>query len=369
MNNERHYSVRPGEVILHGKEPVAVKYRKDLRSYLNQYPRGNNRNDLERRLRSYTESGFYSACFELFLYQLLVSRSKKVIPHPALPNITTHPEFEVTHDLCSFFLEATLALESEEYQAQEYRLRELVDTLRDVKGGMILWAQPATHLPSDFPLDSVREFLGREVDRLNATDIQLPKTVTFETIFHDQSVVIDFEVMDDNQEGSESVVQAWGSPQARVITTHHRIRRRVGVKAGKYGEMTIPYVIAVWPRPEFPLFKETALNALYGDRQVHLSRKLGGIVGESRAWNGAFNTVVEGNLLNRQVSAVALYCERFLASSYSRQLYIYHNPYATKPIPEHIFSDLPQFVFRKNDGNDGNMHWLGGADPWEVDTY
>jgi hypothetical protein len=364
MNNERYYSVKPGEVILHGKEPIAVKYRRELRDYLSKYPRGKDKNDLKQRLRSYTESGFYSACFELFLYSLLDSKGGKVIPHPVLPNISTHPEFEIAHDLCNFFLEATLALESEEYQAQEQRLRELVDAVHDVSGDAFLWAQPATHLPADFPLDTVHDFLAGEVDKLSATDIQLPKTLTFETVFNGHSVVIDFEVMDANQEETGSVVQAWGSPEAKVVTTHRRIRRRVGAKAGKYGEMTIPYVIAVWPRTEFPLDRETALTALYGDRQVHLSRESGAIIGESRAWNGAFNTLVKGNLLNRQVSAVALYRERFSISSYNRQLYIYHNPYALNPIPEQLFSNLPQWVPRKNEGGDGIMQWLSGADPW-----
>lgn len=121
MNNERYYSVEPGEVILHSKEPIAVEYRREPSGYLSKYPRGKDKNDLKQRLRSYTESGFYSACFELFLYSLLTNRSKSVIPHPVLPNVSTHPEFEVVHNLCNFFLEATLALQFEEYQAQEQR--------------------------------------------------------------------------------------------------------------------------------------------------------------------------------------------------------------------------------------------------------
>jgi hypothetical protein len=364
MNNERYHSVKPGEVILHSKDPIAVEYRRELTDYLSMYPRGKDRNDLKQRLRSYTESGFYSACFELFLYSLLSSRAEKVIPHPVLPNISTHPEFEIVHDSREFFLEATLALDSEEYQAQEQRLRELVDAVRDVSGDVLLWAQPATYLPSDFPLDTVHDFLVREVDKLSAAATQLPRTLTFETVFNGHSVVIDFEVMEVNQEGTESVVQAWGSPEAKAVTTHRRIRRRVSAKAGKYGEMTIPYIIAVWPRTEFLLDRETAVTALYGDRQVHLSRKSGAIVGESRAWNGAFNTLVKGNLLNRQVSAVGLYRERFSISSYNRELYVYHNPYALNPIPEQLFSDLPQWVPRKNEGGDAVMQWLSGADPW-----
>ena len=122
----------------------------------------------------------------------------------------------------------------------------------------------------------------------------------------------------------------------------------------------------MWPRTGFPLVMETALKALYGDLQVHISKKPGeGIVRESRAWNGAFNTVFKGALLNQHVSAVALYREQFSRLSYSRSLYIYHNPYTTNPITGNIFSDLPQFVFNKNEDGNGNMQWLNGVNPWE----
>ena len=365
MLNRRYHSIRPGEFILDSDEPVAVEYRKELQRYLGDYPRGQDKNDLKRRLRSYTESGFYSACFELFLHNLLVSRCQKVNPHPDLPNITTHPEFRGVHGVGNFYLEATLALESEEYQAQEQRLLDLVDTIRDIKGNVILWAQPVTHLPADFPLDSVRDFLSREIGRLGPADLQLPKTLTFQANFNKCPVIIDFQIIGADKESCDSVVQTWGSPEAREVTTHYRIRRRIRCKAGKYGNMVAPYVIAVWPRTEFPLTSEAALRALYGDEQIQISLESRDVIGRTRARNGAFNTLVKGNLLNREVSAVALYREEFSRASYERRLYVYHNPYASNRLPEEIFFDLSQFVFRTAESGDGQMQWLNGIDPWD----
>lgn len=365
MTYERYYSVKPGEVILNSNESFAVKYRTELMSYLNEYPKGKDKNDLKRRLWSYTESGFYSACFELFLYHFLIGGCNNVRPHPPVPNVTTHPEFEVKHSLGDFFLEATLALESEEYQAQEQRLRELVDTVREIRGNVILWAQPVTHLPDNFPLDSVHDFLSCKLDELNPADLELPQTVTFAATFNNCPVVIDFDVIGANEGICDSVVQAWGSPTAREVTTHYRIRRRVRSKAGRYGDMSIPYIVAVWARTEFPLTSEGALRALYGDRQIQISRDSGQVVGETRAWNGAFNTRIKGKLINREVSAVALYREQFLESSFKRHLYVYHNPYALNPIPEQIFSGLPQFVVRKDQSGNGRLQWLDDRSPWD----
>ncbi|MDO8491439.1 MAG: hypothetical protein Q7T04_05430 [Dehalococcoidia bacterium] len=364
MSNERYHSKKPGEVILHSNDvPPATEYRKELMGYLHEYPDGNDKNDLTGRLWSYTESGFHSACFELFLYHLVTARCKKVVPHPSLPSVGTHPEFAVQHILGDFFLEATLALESEEYRAQEQRLRELVDAVRDIRGSVFLWAQPVTHLPTDFELDSVRDFLRREIGKLDPAELSLPKTLTFEANLNNVRVIINFEVIGADQNNGNTVVQAWGSPDARAVTTHLRIRRRVGFKATRYGQLDKPYVVAVWPKCELPLTKDVALAALFGDPALTIDTNTRQIVSEQRVSNGVFNTVMNGEALNRQVSAVALYRERFLRT-YERQLVMYHNPYALYPIAEEIFLGLPQFVFRKDGDGSGRMLWLNDVNPW-----
>jgi len=116
---------------------------------------------------------------------------------------------------------------------------------------------------------------------------------------------------------------------------------------------------------EFPLISEGVLCALYGDRQIQISCDLGQIVGETRARNGAFNTLIKSDLLNRNASAVALYREQLLESSFTRHLYVYHNPYALNPIPEEIFSGLPQFLFLRDEEESERMQWLNEISPWD----
>ena len=103
---------------------------------------------------------------------------------------------------------------------------------------------------------------------------------------------------------------------------------------------------------------------MYGDRQFIIDTKAHQIKREKRVNNGVFNTVIKSNVLNRQVSAVALYRERFLRASYERQLCVYHNPYALNPLPEEIFSDVPQFVFRKDENGSGHMQYLNETRLW-----
>lgn len=79
-----------------------------------------------------------------------------------------------------------------------------------------------------------------------------------------------------------------------------------------------------------------------------------------RARNGVFNTVLGGKVLNRQVSAVGLYDERFTEWTFEQQLRIYHNLYSFKPLAEEIFHGIPQVVpWETNDGI--QMRWLNSA--------
>jgi hypothetical protein len=340
-----------------------VEYRRELMHYLDEYPDGAHKDDLKGRLYSYTESGFYSVCFELYLYHFLEPRSYRITLHPDVPGSTGHPDFGVECATGDFMVEAVLALDSQERRAQEQRLNKVIDALRNVRGNVAVWAQLVTALPNAFPLRRVRSFLEREVDQLDATNLEVPSTITFTDDFNGTPVIVDFLVMDKGEE--QPVIGAWSMANAQVVTAHQRIKLAVATKANKYGTLSKPYVIAVWPRTQFPVSGVSAGRALYGDLKVEIPSDRTKPVRTKRALNGIFNTLTKGHVHNRQISAVLLYKERFLESSYERQLCIYHNPYALIPLPTQIFAGVPQLVPVWDEDENGRMEWLDDRCPWD----
>jgi len=69
------------------------------------------------------------------------------------------------------------------------------------------------------------------------------------------------------------------------------------------------------------------------------------VMRDSRKANSAFNVMIGGDLINRQVGIVSLYCEQISRTSCKCHLYVHHNPYALNPIPKETFSGVPLLIF------------------------
>lgn len=87
----------------------------------------------------------------------------------------------------------------------------------------------------------------------------------------------------------------------------------------------------------------------YMDTCKYISRESCQVMGDSKKANSAFNVMIGGDLINRQVGVVSLYREQFSRTSCKRHLYVHNNPYAPNPIPKEIFSCVPQFIFRESE--------------------
>lgn len=77
----------------------------------------------------------------------------------------------------------------------------------------------------------------------------------------------------------------------------------------------------------------------------YISRESCQVMGHSRKANSAFNVMIGGDLINRQVGIVSLYREQLSRTSRQRHLYVHHNPYALNPIPKETFSGVPLLIF------------------------
>ncbi len=85
---------------------------------------------LRRDFRSTRDSQHRAAFFELYLHELLTGIGFQCEPHPTVPGERTHPDFLLHRsDERHLYLEATLALHSENEAAEEARMAQVYDTL------------------------------------------------------------------------------------------------------------------------------------------------------------------------------------------------------------------------------------------------
>jgi len=360
MANHGRFSRPQRDYLLHDSAEHARSYRNELRAALKAYPSGN-RGEMKRRLYSETASGFWSASMELRLYGVL-SGLGSVEVHPTIQGMESHPDYRVSTSETGLFVEATVALDSDEDREQHQRLVHLLDAIDSIFLPFGVWVDPVTDLAPDLDDDAVIGFLRQELESLESSQVEKGSLLTFRKRTGAGVTEIDFEVWP--REEAQTLVEAWGPTAAQELTTHETIRRRVQHKATKYGELGAPFVIAIWPRLQFPAVEESVMRGLYGTVTLVYSKQDMTLKEVVRQPDGAFNLRVGEQVLNQQVSAVAVHLERLMGHGWERYWLLYHNPFALRPLSTSVFNTIPQLVFERTPGGFSG-HWLDGVDPWE----
>ena len=131
-------------------------------------------------------------------------------------------------------------------------------------------------------------------------------------------------------------------------------------KTTRYGELSEPFMIAVWDRHAGR--ERPELAALYGTAQWTLRQEVQRPRAyESRLRDGIFNALTdEGNPRYVQLSAVAFIRSSGTGGSVDDSLVVYHNPFAALPLDSSILSDFCQYI---RDGD--QMKWISGRRPVE----
>jgi hypothetical protein len=129
-----------------------------------------------------------------------------------------------------------------------------------------------------------------------------------------------------------------------TLTTCKHIRNALEEKAGKYGCIEVPFIIAIYWEGQFPVEHKHEIDALFGDTRWQVPIKGAGEVIEKRIFNGFFTSVREGKRLHEDVSAVLFYQFKWVNGTHSHKIHIYHNPFALRQISADWFCGVPQLV-------------------------
>ena len=123
----------------------------------------------------------------------------------------------------------------------------------------------------------------------------------------------------------------------RWIDTSSSIKSSIKKKASKYGDMDIPYVVAI-DCMGLAVDKESIINALFGKQKfVYKISDNGKPIGELKAWRDLDGVLFSPKgPINTQISGVLV---GFGITPWNRtesSLMLYHNPYCQKPLVSRI---------------------------------
>jgi len=337
--------------------------------------------DICGRFRDRDEIQNSSSFFELFCHELLLRSGYDVEIHPAIPDVSTSPDFLVSREgHPRFYLEATLATPPRDELAADRRIAELHDTLNRME-------TPDYFLGIDYRGHPQGNINGRNVRKRIEEWL---KTLDFESIaqkYREQKYE-EVPSFDWNESGCTFTFKPRpkgprfrGQPGARpvgmvfpadmrLLSTHEDIRAAIDGKAKKYGNLDLPLVVAVNVTNDF-CDDDDVWSALFGDDQIVVTiQKDGQLRNEPRralngAWrgrNGPRNALVSAVIVVHQLSPTTL------RSCGTKAV---HHPWALHALPKDAL-ELPQHLIDPASGQISckpgmaACDILGVAAPWPI---
>ncbi|MCY4528351.1 MAG: hypothetical protein OXD46_04885 [Chloroflexi bacterium] len=326
------YSIQNWEN-LSSDNPEFVALRNEVLHQLIRVPEPH-RSVWEGRLKNKLEHAHSSARLEICLHDFFRKRGWEIEIEPELPVTPNKPDFLLTDRGRSVMVEARAVLGADSERQQDNRLMQLTDDLRGKLKRTVL-IHPMLDLPSSLP----NKRIAKEIES-RTSEVGLLQEFLVKGEHQGQPYSLEVTVLWEAKLPQSADV---GGTVGQVVEVDigHPVRKAIMEKAHKYGELLIPFVIAIWPKLpyHFSFGDDDDFVALYGDKAWQDSdySELRDVIKPS---NGIFTIRgKDGTHRYSEVSAV-LFCHPYKTDP--PNIYIYHNPFAKRPIGMKVFKGIPQ---------------------------
>ena len=323
-----------------------------LEAWFSRYPQAEAA-DLRARFRSSNDLQHHSAFFELFVHELLLKLGLHPQIHPALPLITTrHPDFliESPNDK-SFYMEVVVAANmSEDEYAARARMDVVYDSINRLDSpnffiGMDIKGVPQTPPPAG----PIRSFLSKNLAGLDPDKMMTLLESGLDALPHWHYKYgdwkIDFYPIPKSSKargkpGTRPIGLQFYGPQ--FMDSRTAIRDALCTKAGHYGDLDLPYVVAINALDRSTDFTDI-MEALFGKEKyiIDLSKSKSSEAEMTRELDGVW-TSKSGPRYTR-LSAALVVIGLSPWNLPSANIRLYHNPWANLPYNSEL-TLLPQAV-------------------------
>jgi hypothetical protein len=332
--------------------PSMERIRNILEEWFSRYPLVG-RNELRTRFCSSDDIAHQSAFFELYVHEFLSILGYRVEVHPDVPARHTHPEFLIAQgENPIFYLEATLASGPQDEKTADKRENIVYETIDNMNSpnffiGVKVHGSPSTPPPGR----KWRGFLEKWLSELDPDAIgEKLKSDGLEglpsiTLNHDGwNVTFQAIPKSPKARGKQGVrpigIRFFGFQECKE---DEWIRKAIKEKATKYGNLDLPYLIAINVLSIFSNDDHMIMDALFGKEGVTLYRLPSGGSDQklTRAPNGAFRG--PHGPQNTRVSGVII-CNELLWGNITKiNPVLWHNPWASFPFSQDSWA-FPQYV-------------------------
>ena len=341
-------------------QPGVGRTRKLLESWFEKVD-AVSRNDLQARFRSRDDQFHEGAFFELFLHELLTRLGFVIDIHPNIKGGSKHPDFLARHpDGGRFYLEATVVGELSGPFTRSANEQDVIDKLNTLTSshfrigvhmdGELLRTlarkdviPPFQELMNAYTTDEVKHKI--DAGRMYAAPSQKIKcgNWTLEgwlvpNSAQDRSIV----------HSPQLVMEPYRAMRTDSVS---RVKKALMKKAGNYGPLDAPLIVAVNARDMFYNGKRNDKEMLFGKEQlVYSGERLDSSAHIDRIPDGLWSQ-------NSKIDAVMRFQRVDFWNLINATVCLYTNPQKTNLVLSGTLFRLPHAELR-----DGHMKWFEGED-------
>lgn len=311
--------------------------------------------------------GFYSAELELAVGALLSTQGFDFERHPTLPLTERRPDYLANRrDLDVPIIVGARSSIDERAMLRDEAFEDLYDELEQIEGPEVVSLTVEGTFTSATSVQAAARAIERRIKELRRAPSGEPVVA-----FSDErcSLLIDVIHTDADETGEPKVGWLWSfGSSARTLDTVPALRRTVSRKLSRYGQMSVPYVIAVFAQREFPLLGHSVAAAFYGNQSVRFDpNDRSGPPTVTRVRNGIFTaTDAAGIPVRTRLSGCLLLDRRYddESSAPRAEFAFLQNPFATHALPGGTFGDTPSFEADRERRDDFTMTWKPSVPAW-----
>ena len=251
-------------------QPFWAEIRRVLEDWFSRYP-DSEKGDLAGHFRSPIEGQHVSAWWELFLHETFLRLGFAIEIHPPLPDVETRPDFLLTRDQESFYLEASVVFSGivdDDPKAPSW----LTDAINEVEAPDFFVSISEVAAEGEDRL-KVRQVVGPIQSWLNGLDADATiakheETGEFEEFWLDvrgwKVRFAAWPVSPDKRGKPDHRVLGSGQPISGFVNDISQLRSKLKGKAGRYGRPELPFVNAILCASSFLQDTDVA-QALFGN--------------------------------------------------------------------------------------------------------
>ncbi|MCY3994376.1 MAG: hypothetical protein OXF50_24345 [Caldilineaceae bacterium] len=339
--------------------PDGVRLRRNLETWFKRFP-ASEQKDLRGKFRSDSNQQHEGAFFELFLHELITRLGFATSAHPVIAGVKTHPDFLICHEGRSLYLEATMVGQRSGPFTRSPNEQNVIDSLNTL-------CSPYFYIGVHMEGELKTTLRGKDVTRPFENLLVAHDPVDVQRLFEEKGM---YSTPSERIECGDWSLEGWLypiSPESRekgnrrqdIVIEPYRatwtdsvtpVRRVLKKKASHYGNLNLPFVVAVNCRDVFYNGRDNDMDVLFGKEQLLYSVVKPDLPPEIvREPDGVWPR-------HSKIDAVMIFQKVDLGNLQNASVCLYLNP------NKHSDSALPNILFRlpHAKGCDGDIQWFKG---------